>query len=124
MSQFTNNADQRTQDLTKFMLGLINGEKGAQLVKDYNMMTENYIPSDLLGSFDFLFDHKHDIEQIKGASNKLINILYKTLESYPAAKLKKHSFLDYLKQDNDKAKEVLASMKEDIKHLNKNFYII
>ena len=121
MSQFTNNADQRAEDITKFMLGLINGEKGAQLVKDYNMMTENYIPSDLLGGFDYLFDHNYDIEQIKTASNKLINILYKTLDSYPAIDLKDHSFLYYLKVDNDKAVEVLDSMKEDIKELNKNY---
>jgi len=121
MSQFTNNANQRTEDLTKFMIGLINGEKGAQLVKDYNMMTENYIPSDLLGGFDYLFDHNYDIEQIKTASNKLINILYKTLESYPAIDLKEHSFLYYLKVDNDKAVAVLDSMKEDIKKLNKNY---
>jgi len=121
MSQFTNNADRRAEDITKFMLGLINGEKGAQLVKDYNMMTENYIPSDLLESFDYLFDHNHDIEQIKTASNKLINILYKTLDSYPAIDLKEHSFLYYLKVDNAKAVEVLDSMKEDIKELNKNY---
>lgn len=120
MSQFTNNADQRTDDLTKFMIGLINGEKGAQLVKDYNMMTENYIPSDLLGCFDYLFNQEYDIEQIKTASNKLINILYKTLESYPAIDIKEHSFLYYLKMDNDKAVLVLDSMKDDIKRLNKN----
>ncbi len=121
MSQFTNNATQRTEDITKFMIGLIRGEKGAELVKKYSMMTENYIPSDLLGAFDYLFENNYEIEQIKSASNKLINILYKTLESYPAAELKEHSFLDYLKKDNDKAKEVLTSMKEDIKELNKNY---
>ena len=44
MSQFTDNATQRTEDITKFMIGLIRGEKGAELVKKYSMMTENYIP--------------------------------------------------------------------------------
>ncbi|RUA24351.1 MAG: hypothetical protein DSY76_08005 [Bacteroidetes bacterium] len=121
MSKFTQHAEKRTEDLSKFMVGLINGEKGAQLVKDYNMMTENYIPSDLLGAFDYLFDHNYDIEQIKVASNKLINILYKTLESYPAIDIKEHSFLHYLKVDNDKAVAVLDSMKDDIKKLNKDF---
>jgi DUF438 domain-containing protein len=85
------------------------------------MMTENYIPSDLLGAFDYLFDHNYDIEQIKMASNKLINILYKTLDSYPAIELKEHSFLHYLKLDNDKAVAVLDSMKDDIKKLNKDY---
>ena len=121
MSKFTQHAEKRTEALSKFMVGLINGEKGAQLVKDYNMMTENYIPSDLLGAFDYLFDHNYDIEQIKIASNKLINILYKTLESYPAIDIKEHSFLHYLKVDNDKAVAVLDSMKDDIKKLNKDF---
>jgi len=121
MSKFTQHAEKRTEDLSKFMVGLINGEKGAQLVKDYNMMTENYIPSDLLGAFDYLFDHDYNIEEIKIASNKLINILYKTLESYPAIELREHSFLYYLQLDNDKAVAVLDSMKADIQSLNKNF---
>jgi DUF438 domain-containing protein len=121
MSKFTNKAAQREEDIRRFMTGLIEGEKGAELVRKYNMITENYIPSDILPAFDYLFARGYDIEQIKVASNKLINILYKTLDSYPAIELKEHSFLHYLKLDNDKVKEVLNSMKDDIKKLNKEF---
>lgn len=121
MSRFTNKAAQREEDITRFMLGLIEGEKGAELVRKYNMITENYIPEDILPAFDYLFDKAYDIEDIKVASNKLINILYKTLESYPAVELKEQTFLYYLKQDNDKVKEVLNAIKPHIKELNKNF---
>ncbi len=121
MSRFTNKAAQREEDITRFMQGLIEGEKGAELVRKYNMITENYIPSDILPAFDYLFDKDYDIEDIKVASNKLINILYKTLESYPAVELKEQTFLYYLKLDNDKVKEVLNGIKPHIKELNKNF---
>ena len=121
MSRFTNKAAQREEDITRFMQGLIEGEKGAELVRKYNMITENYIPSDILPAFDYLFDKEYDIEDIKVASNKLINILYKTLESYPAVELKEQTFLYYLKLDNDKVKEVLNGIKPHIKELNKNF---
>jgi len=120
MSEFTNNALKRANDLSKFMQGLIDGKSGAELVKKYKLITENFVPLDILTAFDILFDQAVDIEKLKSASNKLFNILYKTLSSYDAIKPKKESFIYFLKEDNHSVDNQLKNIKPLIKEVNKN----
>lgn len=120
MSEFTNNALKRAKDLSRFMQGLIDGESGAELVKKYNLITENYIPIDVLAAFDIMFDHDVDIEKLKTASNKLFNILYKTLSSYDAIDPKINSFIYFLIKDNQSVDNQLKNIKPLIKEINKN----
>ena len=119
MSEFSNTAEKRVNDLFKFMTGLIDGKKGADLVKKYNLITENYIPADILSVFDMLFDAKVDLNEMKTASNKLFNILYKTLNSYPDIKAKDNSFIDLLRKDNEIALKKLLDTRQFIKKINK-----
>lgn len=118
MSKFTNHSEKRSQALTNYMLGLIAGEDGKKLIDRFNLITENYIPSDVLPVFDNLFKANIDIEKIKTASNKLFNILYKTFNNYPSFKLKKTGYLYYLKKDNDATGKFLKAISPDIKKLN------
>ncbi|MCD4795041.1 MAG: PAS domain-containing protein [Bacteroidales bacterium] len=118
MSEFTNNSEKRSQALTDYMLGLIEGEDGRELIDKFNLITENYIPSDVLLVFDNLFKANIDIEKIKTASNKLFNILYKTFNNYPSFKLNKTGYLYYLKKDNNATGKVLKSISPNIKKLN------
>ncbi len=118
MSEFTNTAKNRIGLLNKYMLGIIEGESGAQLIKDLGIKTENFIPSDLLGAFNQLFEANDDLEKMKMASNKLFNILYENLKTYPAIKEKPNGFIDYLKKDNAIAAEKLKKIKPFIKKIN------
>ena len=120
MSEFSNTAEKRVDNLLQFMTGLINGKKGADLVKKYNLITENYIPADILSVFDKLFDADINIEDMKTASNKLFNILYKALNSYPDIKAKDNSFIDLLRKDNELALKKLLDTRQFIKKINKN----
>lgn len=119
MSEFTNNALKRAKDLSKFMQGLIDGKSGAELVKKYKLITENYIPIDILAAFDILFENDVDIEDLKTASNKLFNILYKTLSSYDAIEPKIDSFIYFLIKDNQSTDNQLKNIKPLIKEINK-----
>ncbi len=118
MSEFTNKSVARATDLSKFMYGLIEGKKGSDLVKEYKLITENYIPADVLSAFDMMFDQNVDIEDLKTASNKLFNILYKTLSSYPAIKARTDTFIYYLEEDNRRIISLLESCKPLIKQIN------
>lgn len=118
MSKFTNHSEERSQALTNYMLGLIAGESGKELVDKYNLITENYIPADVLPVFDNLFKANINIEKIKTASNKLFNILYKTFNNYPSFKLKKTGYLYYLKKDNYAISKFLKAISPNIKKLN------
>ena len=120
MSEFTENAKYRANELKMFLTGLMNSESGAELVKKHNLITEKYVPSDILLAFDLVFTENPDIEKLKIASNKLFNILYKTLNSYPAIHSEKNSFIYYLIADNKSIDLQLKSLKPLIKNLNKD----
>ena len=120
MSEFTNNANKRAHDLKLFMQGLMAGKSGAELVEKYNLITENYIPIDVLAAFDLVFAEDIDIEKLKIASNKLFNILFKTLNSYEAIKPKDKSFIFYLIEDNISITQQLKNLKPLIKKINQN----
>ena len=100
MSEFSKTAEARISKLTNYYKGLLNGENGVELVKKYDIITDNFIPSDILETFNNVFTFEKDIEKIKFVSNKLFNILYKAFNEYPAIQPKKNTFLDYIKQDN------------------------
>ena len=119
MSEFTNTAKTRIGLLNKYMLGIIEGKNGAQLIKDLAIKTENFVPSDILGAFNLFFEATQDLEKMKMASNKLFNILFETLKAYPALKEEPKSFIDYLKKDNALAAEKLKEIKPLIKKINK-----
>lgn len=119
MSEFSSTAEHRIEKLTNYMKGLLNGEKGLELVKKYDIITDNFIPSDILETFNNIFSYEKDIEKTKIASNKLFNILYKTFNEYPAIEVPKESFLYYLAEDNKQISNVLQKAKPAIKSINK-----
>lgn len=123
MSKFSNTAEKRVNDLTMYMLGVMKGEKGGELVKKYGIITENYIPQDILSTFDVLFEQNVNIEDMKTVSNKLFNILYKTLSNYPAIKAQKSSFINLLEQDNAIILQKLKDSRKYIKELNVKYNV-
>ncbi len=118
MSEFSKTADIRIEKLSRYMQGLIKGENGTELIKKYDIITDNFIPSDILKTFDNVFAQEKDIEKIKTASNKLFNILYKAFNEYPEFKLKENSFLYLIKKDNKVISDKLDDIKPLIKELN------
>ena len=84
MSEFTNNAEQRAEELANYMQGLLQGENGLQLIEKHALKTSKFIPHDIVGAFDILMDKQVSIEDLKFVSNKLFNILYQTILEYPA----------------------------------------
>ncbi len=118
MSEFTDHSKRRSSELTNYMLGLIDGEDGTQLIEKYHILTENYVPSDVLPVFDHLYEAGIETEKIKTASNKLFNILYKSFNEYPSANLKENGYLYYLKEDNARISLYLKEIGNAIKKLN------
>ena len=118
MSEFTNNAEKRIANLTAYMVGLMENENGADLVNRYQIQTTRFVPSDLLVMFDRIFDQQPDMEELKTASNKLFNILYKTLTDYPSVQPAENSFIHVLMQNNKSVISFLNETKPLIKQIN------
>lgn len=119
MSEFTNTAEQRAQELATYMQGLLQGENGLQLIEKHAIKTSKFIPQDIVSAFDILMDKNISIEELKFVSNKLFNILYQTILEYPALKPAPGSILDIYTADNAIALECLKDMREHIKAINK-----
>jgi len=118
MSQITQN--QRITNLSNYAIGLIEEKDGTELLEKYHILETDFIPKDILPVFNNLFKKCNDIEKIKTASNKLFNILYKTLQKHPRSDYPKESILYLLTQDNIGVSQYLSSIKEDIKQINKD----
>lgn len=119
MSEFTNTAELRAEELANYMLGLLQGDNGLQLIEKHALKTSKFIPHDIVNAFDILMEKKVSIEDLKVVSNKLFNILYQSLLEYPALKPKPNSVLDFYTKDNAVALSKLKEMREHIKALNK-----
>ena len=81
MSEFTNKHEQRVEKLTNYILELIAGEKGSYLLKKYQILDISFIPLDVIMALDRVMDHDIGMPELKTASNKLFNILFKNLSS-------------------------------------------
>jgi len=124
MSEFTNNAEQRAEELANYMLGLLQGENGLQLIEKHALKTSKFIPHDIVSAFDILMDKQVSIEDLKFVSNKLFNILYQTILEYPALTPAQGSILDIYTQDNAVALANLKDMREHIKAINKQTEVV
>ncbi len=111
MSEISNTIEQRAQILADFMTELAQGGNGAQLVKKYNILDIQFIPKDILPAFDILMQRIPDINTVKVVSNKVFNLLYKTLKSYPALSPQENSLLYFIKLDNQKIDKHLQTLR-------------
>lgn len=120
MSEFTNTSEFRAAELAAYMLGLLQGQNGLELIEKHELKTTKFIPHDIINAFDILMEKQISIDDLKFVSNKLINILYQTLLTYPALSPEKDSVLDVLTEDNAIALAKLKDSREIIKAINKN----
>ena len=111
MSEFTNKYEQRVEKLTNYILGLVAGENGSDLLTEYQILETEFIPQDVLTVFDNIFHSEIEMEKMKTASNKLFNILYKNLTDYKKSDYPKGSIIDYLIMDNEAVKNQLTKTK-------------
>lgn len=120
MSEFTNTSEFRAAELAAYMLGLLEGQNGLELIKKHELKTTKFIPHDIINAFDILMEKEVSIDDLKFVSNKLINILYQTLLTYPGLSPEKDSVLDVLTEDNAIALAKLKDSRKIIKAINKN----
>ncbi len=121
MSEFSNTSKKRVEKLNKYMLGLIAGEKGSVLIDKYKILDTKFIPRDILAVFDFLFDNQVDIEEMKTASNKLFNILFKYFSETVSYSFTDNSIISYLIADNKGVVDFLKKTRSLLKKINTNY---
>jgi DUF438 domain-containing protein len=118
MSEFTENYKIRAEQLGLYTMGLIEGRNGTELLEKYKILETKFLPGDILAHFDMLFEKNYKLEDIKTASNKLFNILFKTLSEYKRTDYIRNSVLHLLTKDNAGIKKHLAAARKNIKLVN------
>lgn len=115
MSEYINNSEKRLKDLMSFTLGIMNGEDGKTLIETYKDAIENITPHDMLKLEDKQIQMGITPEQIKGDIEKIINVFFKSLDSYQWKKPREGTFLFYLMLENEAFTFKLNQVKKIIK---------
>ncbi len=118
MSEFINNTENRVNDLLAFVTGLIHKEKGSLLIERYAEAIERVQPWDVVMVTDRLMKMEIDIEEVKSAVNKALNMLYKGLVSAEIPNYDDIPFLQSLANENNELNHRLIEIRPLIKAFN------
>jgi len=120
MSDYSLKADERVNRLLTFSYELIKGKNVPELLKSYQKDLESISPHDVILAFDKLVGMDLSMEEIKKGVNKILNLLYQTLNSFPSALPSPDSFPDYMIRNNHQMDLRLKELRPLNKQINEN----
>jgi DUF438 domain-containing protein len=110
MSEFLNNNDSRIQDLTDFSRGIVDGENGRMLIEQYKPLLDTVTPAETMMVFDRLLLEGYPNELVKANVGKILNVFYRSLNSFTWEKPAKNHFLTYLMAENREVEKIMAAL--------------
>ena len=119
MSDFTHHQKHRVKILLELTQALLKKEKIGVLYKKYSLDIDKLIPSDIITAVDELMKQKLDIQELKTAINKLLNLVFKPINDFDSSKPKKNTLLWYFTENNTKAADLLTQAGVFLKKINK-----
>lgn len=119
MSEFTQHQKARINMLLELTHALLKKEKVGLLYKQYSDEIDKLIPADIIGAVDELMKQNIDLQELKIAINKLINLVYKPINEFTPSLPKEKTFLWYLTENNSTAAELLVKAGVLLKQINK-----
>ena len=118
MSEYINNTEQRINELYIFAKGIINKEKGIDLIKKHEQAIDNVQAFDVVDIVDRLVKDQVDIVELKTGINKILNMFYKGLINQQIPEYNKIPFLASLWNENNELNTRLINLRPLIKKLN------
>ena len=118
MSELINNNKDKLQNLVDYAIGMLDGESGAELYRKYETILKEVTPRDVITVVDELVKTNEDMDDIKRTTNKILNIFYKTIESFGRFEPEPGTFIYYLMEEN---REMDKRMKDFRKNIKKVF---
>ncbi len=111
MSEYLQNRNGIIDSLFEFSLGIIHGEKGSELLKKYESRLSQVYPEDILIVVDKLVGTGEDMELLKTGINKVLNVLYTTINEIESPVYPKNHFLELMLRENTELDQRLKSIK-------------
>ena len=119
MSGFNNNrSEERRESLLTMAMGIMEGKSAIEYLEQNKDYIDAVIPEDVIYLVDEMVDRSRDMELLKKAVSKLLNIFYESLSRqywhFPSG-----SFLNYFVLENQAIDLRMKEIKKHLKTLNK-----
>ena len=88
MSEFTQHKQNRVKMLVQLTKAILKKEKVGGLYKQYLEEIEKLMPSDVIAAVDVLMQEDIELEALKTAINKLLNLIYQPINDVPSTPVK------------------------------------
>ena len=115
MSVFQKTSSDRFINLCEFAKRLVDGENGKNLIEQYQSFISTVNAAETMQLFDWLLQQGFPFEKVKCNVGKIINVFFKSLNSYHWEKPKEGHFLYYLIQENREVEKIIANVRPYIK---------
>jgi len=117
MSEYLQKRNEIINGLFEYSLGIIRGEKGTELFGKYESVLSKVYPEDVFIVVNKLVASGEDMELLKTGINKVLNILYTTINEKDTPVFPTDHFLELMVRENTEMDKRL----KDIKPLNRAF---
>ncbi|BAI79592.1 conserved hypothetical protein [Deferribacter desulfuricans SSM1] len=118
MSEFIGNLSENSYKVFNLTKELIEGAQGKLLYNKYEKLISEVTPLDVMIGFDLLIKEDFEMNSVKIAVSKALNLFFKSLTSYPIPDYNNKSILFYLHKHNLKLQEKLKKLKILVKEVN------
>lgn len=119
MSEFTQHQKARISMLEELSQALMKKEKVGVLYKKYASQIDKLIPADIIGAVDSLMQQDLDLQELKMAINKLLNLVFKPINDFKPSQPQPKTLLWYLVENNHVAAKLLNDAGVFLKQINK-----
>ena len=119
MSELIDNRKLKIEKLTTYALGVLDGENGAELYRQYKDVLKTVEPRDVITVVDELVKTNEEMDEIKRAVNKILNIFYEALKAKGKFEPEENGFLYLLMQENREMEKRMDNLRVNIKKIFK-----
>ncbi|NOX47719.1 MAG: DUF438 domain-containing protein [Chlorobi bacterium] len=119
MSELIDNRKLKIEQLTAYALGVLDGENGAELYRQYKTVLETAEPRDVITVVDALVKTNEEMDEIKRAVNKILNIFYEALKSKGKFEPRENGFLYFLMKENREMEKRMDRLRARVKAIFK-----
>jgi PAS domain S-box-containing protein len=115
MSEFINNSNNRTRQLTRYAIRMLEGERGSELYEEYKDDIKFVTPRSVIAVVDELMKTGEEIDIVKRTVNKILNAFHEPIKKFGLASPEKNSLIYYLMAENEAMQSKMTELKTFVK---------
>lgn len=118
MSEFTNHKKGRVKMLIQLTKAIMAQQNVGEQYKEYIDEIQKLMPADIIAAVDELMQQDIELDRLKKAINKLLNLVFQPINDFPSSKPKEGDILWYLQENNKEAMLLLKQSSRPLKAIN------